>query len=335
MKKLKIGMISFAHADHPDHYLNWLLSHPDVEVTGIAEEDKSRVQDHLDKYNIDYYSDYKDLLKTDCEAVIICSEYAYHSKLTIESALAGKHVFCEKPLGLSIEEMENMINVCREQNVQLMTAFPCRFLTAVQETKKIINSDEIGEILSIKGTNRGVMNFGWFVNPELSGGGSIMDHTVHIMDIMNWILSTRVEEVHAVAGTLLYDVDVEDCGLVHVKFENGTIGLIDTSWSLAESYPEDYEVKLNIVGTKGSITVDALSQKNEVYSDEVMKTQWSFWGDDMNKELIYAFVNSIRDDIQVPVTGEDGFHSTSVAIAAKESMQTGQPVKMKEILNEK
>lgn len=328
MTKLKVGMISFAHAGHPDSYLRELMSHPNVEVVGIADKNRTRVQEHLDLYGISYYSDYRELLKTDIQAVFICSEYVDHAKLTIEAAKAGKHIMCEKPLGLSIEEMQDMIAVCRYEGVQLMTAFPSRFSTAVIQAKEIIDRGDIGEILAIKGTNRGGMPGDWFVDRAISGGGAIMDHTVHVMDLMNWFLSVPVEEVYAEASTNFYELDVEDSGMVHVKFQNGVIAVIDTSWSFCESFPRSFDITLNIIGTKGVISVDALAQSNEVYSDDVMKAQWSFWGDEMDKALVYSFIDALRESRDVPITGEDGLKSTAVALAAYESLRTKSPISM-------
>lgn len=330
MKKLKIGMISFAHAGHPDSYLKELLAHPDVEVVGIADEQKGRVQKHLDKHQLTYYADYRELLQTNCDAVVIGSEYVHHAELTIEAAKQGKHILCEKPLGLSLEEMQQMIQVCREHSVQLMTAFPSRYFSAMVEAKEAIERGDIGEVLAIKGTNRGEMPGQWFVDRSLSGGGAIMDHTVHIMDLMNWMLDVPVAEVYAEADTLFYDLDVEDAGLVHVKFKNGVNAVIDTSWSRTKSFPASFDVTMEIIGTKGNISVDALAQYNEVYSDDVMKVQWSRWGDEIDKLLIHAFVDAIRSGREVPITGEDGLKATVVALAAYESLEKGRPVRMEE-----
>lgn len=331
MNKLKVGMISFAHAGHPDSYLKELLAHPGVEIIGIADEDKSRVQKHLDEHQLTYYADYRELLQMDCDAVVIGSEYVHHAKLTIEAAQKGKHIMCEKPLGLSIEEMRRMIAVCHENDVQLMTAFPSRYFTAMIEAKDAIDRGDIGEVLAMKGTNRGKIPGQWFVDRSLSGGGAIMDHTVHIMDLMNWMLGVPVQEVYAEAGTLFYDLDVEDAGMVHVKFNNGINAVIDTSWSRTKSFPASFDVTLEIIGTKGSISVNALAQYNEVYSDDVMKVQWSGWGDEMDQYLVHAFVDTLLAGRDVPITGEDGLKATAVALAAYESLERDSPVRLDEL----
>ena len=174
MKKLKVGMISFAHG-HAFSYLDALLKLPQVEVVGIADEVKSRVDEVVTANGLRYYEDYKDLLADgEMDAVVICSENIHQAKLTIDSAQAGKHVICEKPLGISVDEMERMIAVCRDNEVKLFTAFPCRYIAPVIDAKAAIDRGDIGKILTIKGTNRGSMPGGWFVKPDLSGGGALL-----------------------------------------------------------------------------------------------------------------------------------------------------------------
>jgi myo-inositol 2-dehydrogenase/D-chiro-inositol 1-dehydrogenase len=327
LNKVKIGMISFAHM-HAESYLQQLASLPEVEIVGIADEEKQRVEPYLSKYQIPYFKDASKLLATDIQAVVICSENAYHKKLTIEAAKAGKHVLCEKPLGVSVDDMKQMIQASEENGVQLMTAFPCRYSPAVLEAKAAVERGEIGEILAIKGTNRGTMPEGWFINKELSGGGAVFDHTVHVMDLMIWFLQSRVVEVYAEAGTLFHDVDIDDAGMVHAKFENGVQAVLDPSWSRGKSFPVWGDVSMEIIGTEGVLNIDALAQKNELYNDEKMKVEWKYWGDNMDEWLIKDFVQSIREKKKVSITGEDGMKSAAVALAAYESANCKGPVKL-------
>ncbi|TBL80555.1 Gfo/Idh/MocA family protein [Paenibacillus thalictri] len=327
MQPIKIGMISFAHS-HANTYLNVLLSMPDVKVTAIADDNRERVEAHLAKHGIPYFADYRELLQTDVDAVIICSENVHHAQMTIDAALAGKHVLCEKPLGVSVGEMQRMIATCKERQVQLMTAFPCRYIPAVVEAKAAMERGDIGNIIAVKGTNRGTMPGSWFIDPALSGGGAVLDHTVHVMDLLNWMLGSRPIEVYAESGTLFHDIPVDDSGMVHMKFPDGTFAVIDTSWSRTKSFPFWGDVTMEIIGTEGVISIDSFSQKNEVYSDTKMKTEWKYWGYSMNKGLIEAFVDALRAGRGVPITGEDGLYSAQVALAAYDSIRAGKPVTM-------
>ncbi|MDR6550095.1 Gfo/Idh/MocA family oxidoreductase [Paenibacillus qinlingensis] len=326
MKTLRVGMISFAHG-HAFSYFNHLAQSPEVSIIGIAEEDRNRVAAIVEQHSIPYYANYQDLLAQDIDAVIICSENVHHAKLVFAAAQAKKHVLCEKPLGTTMEEMEAMIAACKENGVQLMTAFPCRYLAAVVRAKEAIDRGDIGDIVAIKGTNHGGNPGGWFINKDLSGGGAVLDHTVHVMDLMNWFLQSKVKEVYAYGATLFREeLEVEDAGMVHVKFENGVFAVLDTSWSRPKSFPTWGDVTMEIVGTKGVISVDGFAQKNDLYRNSLGKGVYSFWGDDMDAYMMRDFVKALLHNEQVPVTGEDGLKATEVALLAYESIKRGQPV---------
>ncbi|MFB0845915.1 Gfo/Idh/MocA family protein [Paenibacillus oleatilyticus] len=327
MNKLKIGMISFAHG-HAFSYLNSLVAMPEVEVAGIADEVKSRVEAVAEKHGIPYFEDYRELLSKEIDAVVICSENVRHAELTIAAAQAGKHVLCEKPLGVSKREMEEMIAACKENGVQLMTAFPCRYLPAVVQAKQAVERGEIGEIVAIKGTNRGSFPGGWFADKALSGGGAVLDHTVHVMDLMHWFLGADVQEVYAYAATVFQEQDIDDAGMVHVKFDNGVFAVLDPSWSRNRSFPTWGDVTMEIVGTRGVLSVDAFAQKNDVYSVQAGKGEWSYWGDNMDEYLVRSFVEALLHGTSVPITGEDGMKAAAVALAAYESAAQGQPVRL-------
>lgn len=328
MKKVKVGFISFAHM-HAASYLLGMLKRDDVEIIGIADEDAERVRPYTVDRGIPYYADYNEMLAQELDAVVICSENARHAEITKRAAAAGKHVLCEKPLGLSEAEMLEMIQVCKDNGVQLMTAFPCRYITSVRQAKEAIDAGQIGEILAMKGTNRGTMPGGWFIEREKSGGGAVFDHTVHVMDLMHWFTGSKAEEVYAHVETLYNDTDIDDAGMVHVKFANGVVAVLDPSWSRNRNYPTWGDVTLEIIGTKGVLNIDSFAQKNDVYSDVTGKASWSFWGDDMDEGLVNSFIESIRDGKPVEITGEDGYLSARVALAAYESASNKRTVRLR------
>ncbi|MFC5703883.1 Gfo/Idh/MocA family protein [Cohnella faecalis] len=334
MTKLKIGLISFAHS-HAFDYLDGLLRMPNAIVAGIADDVPERSQELARRHSIPFYADYNQLLADETiDAVVICSENVRHAELTIASAHAGKHVLCEKPLGVSVSEMERMIAACREAGVQLMTAFPCRFLTPVVRAKEALERGDIGDIISFKATNRGSFpDPAWFSDRSLSGGGAVLDHTVHVMDLMNWFTGSPAKNVYAYADTL-FDPErkrtIDDAGMVHVTFENGVFAVLDPSWSRNPGFPTWGDVTMDIIGTKGVISIDAFNQKNNVYGRASGKGEWQFWGDDMNAIMMEAFVTALTEGKAVPVTGEDGLKSTEVALRAYQSAVLGKPVSVKE-----
>jgi myo-inositol 2-dehydrogenase/D-chiro-inositol 1-dehydrogenase len=328
MRELKVGMISFAHG-HANSYINSLASIPEVKIVGIADENKDRVAKQVDRYGVAYCADYRELLEMDVDAVVICSENVHHIQHILDSANAKKHILCEKPLGISVEEMRRAIRICDMNGIELMTAFPCRYLPAVVQAKNAVDRGDIGDIVAIKGKNRGSLPGGWFTMPALSGGGALLDHTVHVMDLMNWFIGSEVTEVYAYAATLFNEeLQVDDAGMISVKFANGAFGVLDTSWSRPKCFPTWGDVTMEIVGSKGVISVDGLAQKNEFYSDDIGKGLWTYWGDSMDHHMIKSFVQAILQGKRVPITGTDGLRSTEVALAGYESARKDHPVRI-------
>ncbi|WP_145325095.1 Gfo/Idh/MocA family protein [Paenibacillus xylanexedens] len=321
MKRLRIGMISFAHP-HAFSYFRELAAIKNVEVVAIADDNMERVMTLLDQGHISYYEDYRIMLQLpEIDAVIICSENVKHASMVMESARAGKHILCEKPLGISMDEMKIMIEICSKYRVQLMTAFPCRYLPAVLETKRALERGDIGQVVAVKGYNRGTAPEGWFLDPSQSGGGAILDHTVHVADLLRWLFNLDPTAVYAEQGHLFHDLAVEDSGMVHIELDQGVIAFIDTSWSRNRTYPFWGDVKLDIIGTEGVIHMDAFAQTNEVYSDLEERARWSYWGERMNYYMLQDFVDSLLSGRSVLVSGEDGLQATAVALAAYESIQ--------------
>ncbi|MFD2673633.1 Gfo/Idh/MocA family protein [Marinicrinis sediminis] len=328
MNKIKIGMLSFAHM-HAFSYFEVLIEREDAEIVGIWDADPSRVKDICDTHQVTFFDRYEDLLETDCDVIIINSENVFHAEHTIAAAKAKKHVMCEKPLGTKVADMEAMIEACKENGVKLMTAFPNRYVPTVVEAKRLIDQGEIGELVAVKGTNKGAMPGGWFVDASLSGGGAMLDHSVHVMDIMNWVIGSPAVEVYAENGTLFYDeLNIDDSGMVNVKFANGVIASLDTSWSRIEPYPYKRDLTIEWIGTKGTISIDYFQQINEIYSGEIGHAEWSYWGDNKDDLLVSDLLHVLKTGEDMPITGEDGLHSTRVAIAAYESARTGRVVKI-------
>lgn len=321
---MKIGIISSAHM-HIYSYAHALKEIKGVEIVGIADEDEKRGKEFAEQFSVGYYVRYDELLKQPMDAVIVTSENANHKEHVLAAARAGKHILCEKPISASKEDAEEMIKVCREQGVILQIAFPVRFNASIIRAKQMIEQGKLGRILAMKGTNHGQNPGGWFIDPKLSGGGAVIDHTVHVVDIMRWFMGAEVKEVYAEVGSLIAADGIDDSGIVSMEFDNGVFATLDCSWSRNKTFPTWGDVTLEIVGTKGTLSLDALNQKLNVYSNE-SGNRWDFWGENMDLGLIRDFVDCVRENRQPSITGEDGLRALEVALAAYESGKTNQPV---------
>lgn len=329
MSRLRIGIISFAHLHAHDYarLLNDLHEH-ELEFIGVYDDDAQRGQQAAALYNTRFHADYRQLLSM-ADGVIICSENQSHARYATAAANVGVHLLVEKPLTTEGSEARTLIELCEAQHVQLLTAFPVRMNTSIQQAKQRIESGEIGRILAVSATNRSKMPGGWFVDATLSGGGAVLDHTVHVLDVLRWMLGSEVREVYAEIGTLLHNIPVEDCGLLSMIFENEVIATLDTSWSRSHSFPVWSDVTMRIIGEIGVIHLDMYKQSGELWDDSATCAhRYVKWNDNEKKALLFEFLDCIIHRRKPFITGEDGLRAAEVAWAAYTSVHTGQPVRI-------
>jgi predicted dehydrogenase len=326
---IKIGMLSFAHM-HAHSYAACLKQIPGVELAGIADDDPERGREMATQFDVNFFPSVETLLDKKLDGVIICSENAKHRPLTELAAPRAAHILCEKPIAATLADAQAMIDVCAAHGTKLQIAFPVRFSAPVQRLKAILDEGTLGRIYSVKTTNHGRMPGGWFIDKALAGGGAVIDHTVHVIDLLRWFWDTEVTEVYAEIGhSLLHPgLGIDDAGLLSFKLATGAYGTLDTSWSRPESYPTWGDVKLEVLGERGIVRVDAFNQNIALYSDQTGKGQWVNWGSNIDLGLIQDFVDMIATGREPFITGYDGLKALEVALAAYRSAERGEPVSL-------
>ena len=327
---MKIGIMSFAHL-HAEAYIHNLRAILGVEFIGIGDEDLKRGRHFADLYDVHLFPSYEALLATKPDGVLICSENAKHRPLVEMTAEAGVNILCEKPIATTLEDAQAIVDICQEAGVMLMTAFPMRFSAPLVEVKAQLDANALGKLYCFNTTNQGRMPINeraWFVDKELAGGGAVMDHTVHLADVMRWYLESEVVEVYAQTNHILHadKVDVETAGLMMLTFADGTFASIDCSWSKPLNYPTWGGMTMEIISERGLMIVDAFSQNLNVFTQTPAWNNWMYWGSDANQAMLEEFINAIRDGREPVVTGEDGYAALKITLAAYRSAATEQPV---------
>ena len=327
---VKLGILSFAHL-HAYSYAHCVNLIPEAELSAIWDDDKERGKDASQKYQTNFVEDLDEFLSLPLDGVIITSENVNHKPMAIKSAEAGKWILCEKPLATTIEDAMCMINTCKKVGVGLGVAFPCRFLTPILKAKEYIRSGKLGTILSISCTNNGSYPGGWFGDVKLSGGGAVMDHTVHVADLLRWMLDKEFDSVYCELGNQMHKgiLETDDMGCLQLEMEGGIQVSHIASWNRPKSFPTWGDVTMEFIGTKGVLYLDAFNQKLNIYSDFAMKTEWGFWGDNPDLGLIQDFVKSIQEKRDPMSKGIDGLRSVEVTVFAYESYKAGKKVKIK------
>ncbi len=320
--ELRIGVISFAHM-HAHSYARAVCALPDAKLVGVADEDENRGRAAAEQYGTRYFSDVDQLLGSGVDAVIVCSENARHKEHVVMAARSDVHVLCEKPIAVTVSDGVEMIEACRVAGVSLATAFPVRHVPAIMRAKQMVDEGRVGEVLAVKATNHGRMPGGWFIKRELSGGGAVIDHTVHVADLLRWILKDEFKSVYAEIDTRFHDFDIDDCGTLAFEMEKGIFATLDPSWSRPRNYPTWGDVAMEIIGTDGVISVDAFSQHLVEIGDSQRPVRYRGWGDSSDLALVADFVSAVREGSRPAADGVDGLRALEVALAAYESASCG------------
>ncbi|HYF78753.1 MAG TPA: Gfo/Idh/MocA family oxidoreductase [Symbiobacteriaceae bacterium] len=322
---MRIAILSLAHF-HGYSYAAAVVKHPAAELALIWDEDAARGAAAAKQFGCAFEPDLDRALAANIDAVIITSANVHHKEIAVKAARADKHILCEKPIATTVADAEAMVAAAREAGVQFMTAFPCRYAPPVLRVKQAIEQGAVGEILAIKGTNHGRMPGGWFADPTLAGGGAVMDHTVHVADLIRWFLGKEFTSVYAEIDKRFHDIAADDCGMLTMELEGGAFATLDPSWSRPAAYPTWGDVTMEIVGTKGTISLDAFSQNLSLYNNDDKVAAWVPYGSDMDEGLVNDFIKCVTTNTRPPITGEDGLRAMEVALMAYESARTGQPV---------
>jgi predicted dehydrogenase len=329
---MKVGIMSFAH-HHGEAYIQNLLAIPQIELLGVADDESSRGQRIAAENGTRYFPTYEGLIEAGPDGVIICSENNKHRPLVELAAAGGSNILCEKPIATTVEDAQAIVDACNRAGVLLMTAFPMRFSTPLVEVKNWIDAGELGEIYCFNATNQGALpkvHREWFADKELAGGGALMDHTVHLLDIMRWYLESEVSEVYAQINHIFHadEVDVETGGLELITFENGTFASIDSSWSRPPYWPSWGGLAFEMITERGAVLVDAFRQNLTIYRQDWQRAGWTYWGSDANQAMVNEFIAAIQDNRQPFVSGYDGLKAVEVVEAAYLSAECGQPLSL-------
>lgn len=324
---MKVGIMSFAHI-HATSYANAIQKIPNVELVAIYDTDITRGQQASEQFGVPFYSDVTSFLQQPIEVVLVCSENSLHKEMVIAAAHAKKHILCEKPIATTIEDAKEMINVCEQQGVELSIAYPVRYSLPIRKLKAEIDAGLLGEIIAIRSTNRGQNPGGWFIDPKFAGGGAVLDHTVHMVDIMRWYMNSEVVAVDAFADQYFTDLQLDDAGIMTLEFDNGVIASHDASWSRFPQFPTWGDVWIEVIGTKGARLVDVYAQSVEMYHPSSKSYEKRYVGNDTDFDLIVDFLQAIQQKKKPLISGYDGLKTLEVALAAYASNDKQSTVRL-------
>jgi UDP-N-acetylglucosamine 3-dehydrogenase len=325
---VRVGLVSFAHV-HSPAYAGVLGDLAAADFVGITDEDRGRGTEAAEQYGVRFFDSVASLLD-EVEAVVVCSENKHHAKDVIPALTDGVHVLCEKPISTTVEDARAMIQASETSGSQLRTAFPVRHLSSVARARELVRGGALGRVLALNGTNHGQNPGGWFLDPELAGGGAVMDHTVHLADVLRWMLDVEVKSVYAEVDSFFGAQGTDDAAILTLELEGGSFAdgafaTIDPSWSRGDGYPTWGDVTLRIAGTSGVLDVDPFAQPLKTFDHETRTPSWSYMGEDMNALMLADFLRGVEEGVPAGASGLDGLRTLEVVLAAYRSGEDHEP----------
>ncbi len=323
---MRLGVWSLAHL-HAHGYIAALCARKDVTLAGLTDEDPTRGEQYARERGLTWYAS-ADALLEHVDGVVITSANADHRTMALRAAEAGVSVLLEKPIATTLADATAIVEAFARHNLTLATAFPCPFSPAFAALQEAVRAGSLGRVLAVRATNRGIMPGGFFTDLERSGGGAVIDHTVHVADLLRRLTGVEVCRVYAQIGHGLYHQEWDDSGVLTLDLADGSFATLDCSWSRPASYPTWGDVTLRVIGERGNATADLFSQHITRYPAERAAPQWEPWGSDLNALLLNDFIGAVREGRRPRTSGTDGLRALEVALAAYRSAASGSPVEL-------
>lgn len=349
MRKLKFAIIGCGRISYK--HIEALVNNKDeaeLVATCDIDIDKAvkRKEEYIDKLNndakVNTYNDYKAMLeKENVDIVTIATESGYHPQIAIYCMNKGKNVICEKPMALSIEDSNNMIECAKDNNVKLCISHQNRFNQSIRKLREAVEKNRFGNI--INGTARILWNrnMNYYTQAPWRGtwkldGGTLMNQCIHNIDLLQWMLGGDVDTVYAQCDTYMRDIEAEDFGAIIIRFKNGAIGIVEGS---ACVFPKNLEETLSVFGENGTVCIGGLAVNNIEtwkFADGLDDENQILGEKNDNPDTVYGFghsplfkdmIDSVNNNREPLINGVEGKKGMSIILAAYKSRLTGLPVK--------
>lgn len=318
------------------HAANVAQRLPRAKLLAVADVNRTAAEQVAGQWGGYASNDYRQLLDDpDIDAILICSATDTHAPITIEAAAAGKHIFCEKPIDLTLAKIDAALAAVDKAGVKLQIGFNRRFDANHVRVRQAIVNGEIGDphLLHIISRDPAPPPIAYI---QVSGG-IFLDMTIHDFDMARFLMGCEATEVYAVGGVrvdpAIGEVGDIDTALTTLKFSNDALAVIDNSRRAAYGYDQRVEV----LGSLGSVATSNVFPNSAVVSTATTVQRdlpLNFFMERYTESYVAevaAFVAAIVDDKPVPVTGADGRAPVVMGMAARRSYDEHRPVRIEEI----
>ena len=339
MENIKLGIVGFGRLGRK-HAENIHYNIPGAELTAVCSVVESELETASEQIHPAHITkDFNELLSyPELDGIIIASSSQEHCSMICAAAEAGKkYVYTEKPLGMSLTEIDKIRDaVNSSRGMKLQVGYNRRFDSSIRAAKKKVEEGFVGDIIQIRMINRDPAAMADFIikfSPK--SGGLVMDMLSHDYDLARWFAGSDAKSVYGLGGAFVYDGlkevgDIDNCSLL-VEFKNGIIGQLETSRNSAYGY----HVETEIYGSKGNIRIGMLPLKDRVtymngqgISFNTADWFYEYWEPTFLEEM-KDFVSCIREG-RTPLVGlEDGYRAVEWAVSATKAVKEKKVVYFK------
>ncbi len=332
---LRIGVIGAGRMSRI-HLENIMRHIPDAVVVAVADTRVQAAEEAAEQFRITRaLSDYGEILNDPTiHAVVICSPSPTHPQIIRESAVASKHIFCEKPIGFELKAIDLALAAVEKKGVKLQIGFNRRFDANFHRVWKMVNAGKIGTPHVLRITSR---------DPEppspdyvRTWGGIFLETSIHDFDMARYIMGSEAVEIYAAGGVLVHtdfaasgDLDTV---VITIRFANGAIGTIDNSYQAVYGYDQ----RLEVFGDAGMMRIENNTTDTHIHADTsgIHSAQPLYFFIERYQASYLAemkeFVTSIQKDTLPLVGGVDGRASIVMALAARKSYDEHRIVQLDE-----
>ena len=345
-KRIKWGVIGSGGIARRRTIPEGILKAQNAELSVVFDTNQAVNAEVAKQYGVEQAASVKKLLDGDNDAIYVATPAHVHAEQVRACAKAGKHVLCEKPLGMTVAEAEDMIELCRQRGVKLGCAFMMRFVAQHQEALSLIEKGKLGRPVyaraqlscwypPIEGT--------WRQDPATGGGGALIDMGGHCIDLLEMFFG-KVARVSCFVNNAVHDYKSEDSATAMLFFENGVLGTVDTFFCIPDNSSKNV---LELYGSRGSILAKGtigqgpagqmaafLEQDGRYYDAQQARAEAQLLIIDPEPVNTYQaeieeFSQAIIDDREPAIGGELGLRSQKVLTACYESARSGKVVEVK------
>lgn len=308
-----------------------------VAVCDVVEEKAKKIGE---QFNVPYFTDMHEMFRNvDIDVVSVLTESGYHAKHVLDVAKYKKHIVVEKPMALTLEDADAMIQACDDVGVKLFVVKQNRFNVPVIKTREALEQGRFGKIFLGTVRVRWCRPQAYYDQDSWRGtweldGGVLTNQASHHVDLLEWMMGD-VESVHAMSATALANIEAEDTAIVNLRFKSGALGIIEATTAVR---PKDLEGSLSILGEKGTVEIAGFAVNKmkiwnfaeSVAGDEEVMEKYS-----VNPPNVYGFghqayyehvVDSIINNKKHLVDGLVGRKSLELINAIYESIETKKEV---------